>query len=145
TFPGGQGCDSTAILQLKIIRTDTTIVQHESMLSAPAADASYQWLDCSRGHTAIPGATGRAFTAEQRGYYALAVMQDGCADTSACRYVWFPGNFLPDAFTPNGDGRNDIFRIGGITYERVLEFRVYNRWGETVYASPDAAGGWDGT
>lgn len=49
---------------------------------------------------------------------------------------------VPDAFTPDGDGRNDLFEIytsGNIT---VSEFRIYNRWGELIH---DSTSGWDGT
>ena len=49
---------------------------------------------------------------------------------------------MPDAFTPNGDGVNDIFNpvlVGA----NIIEFRVYNRWGNMVHNNPKE--GWDGT
>lgn len=51
---------------------------------------------------------------------------------------------IPTGFTPNGDGRNDVFRITNLTFQRVTEFRVYNRWGEQVFSSNEN-NGWDGT
>ncbi len=52
---------------------------------------------------------------------------------------------MPNAFTPNGDGKNDIFRIPpGHEIESGL-FRVFNRWGEQVFQSRDLSKGWDGT
>ena len=59
---------------------------------------------------------------------------------------------VPSLFTPNGDGQNEFFRVaekidtikgqGILEYE---EFRVYNRWGETVYDNTNGLTGWDGT
>jgi gliding motility-associated-like protein len=52
--------------------------------------------------------------------------------------------FVPDAFTPNGDGTNDEFTAKGV-YADKFSMSVYNRWGEVVYASSDKTKGWDGT
>lgn len=51
---------------------------------------------------------------------------------------------IPGAFSPNGDGRNDVFRIANLSYERVLEFRVFNRWGQQVFSAQGSNAGWDG-
>ncbi len=51
---------------------------------------------------------------------------------------------IPNAFTPNGDGVNDIFRAADGVY-RNFEFMIYNRWGALVFASSSIANGWDGT
>lgn len=52
---------------------------------------------------------------------------------------------VPSAFTPNGDGINDVFRIPNITFQKVIEFRVFNRWGQEVCNTTDNSKGWDGT
>ena len=51
---------------------------------------------------------------------------------------------VPNVFTPNGDGKNDEFRVA---YRSLREFHcwVYNRWGKLVYDWVDPAKGWDGT
>lgn len=51
---------------------------------------------------------------------------------------------VPNVFTPNGDGKNDEFRV---LYRSIKEFHcwVYNRWGKLVYEWTDPAKGWDGT
>ena len=54
-----------------------------------------------------------------------------------------PFVFVPNAFTPNGDGLNDEFRVFGPVVEVVLV--VYDRWGEEVFRSEDPNTGWDGT
>lgn len=54
--------------------------------------------------------------------------------------------FMPSAFTPNGDSRNDIYRIlehcGGVI---LGEFKIYNRWGQEVFSTRELTGGWDGS
>jgi gliding motility-associated-like protein len=59
----------------------------------------------------------------------------GCLDNDA---------FVPNTFTPNGDGENDIFRVKGIKVTEIY-FAVYNRWGEKVFETNDLNKGWDGT
>ncbi|MEO8760695.1 MAG: PKD domain-containing protein, partial [Bacteroidia bacterium] len=51
---------------------------------------------------------------------------------------------VPTAFTPNGDGTNDIVYVGGWGLKSLNYFRIYNRWGELVFESNDLKVGWDG-
>jgi gliding motility-associated-like protein len=51
---------------------------------------------------------------------------------------------VPNAFTPNGDGANDVLYVRGVGVEE-LEFKVYNRWGQLVFETTDIRQGWDGT
>jgi gliding motility-associated-like protein len=51
--------------------------------------------------------------------------------------------FVPNTFTPNGDGKNDILFVRGIKVDDVY-FAVYNRWGEKVFETTDKTKGWDG-
>ncbi len=57
--------------------------------------------------------------------------------------------FIPNVFTPNGDGMNDRFYISGKGISKITKFLIYNRWGELVYErynipANDPAEGWDG-
>lgn len=52
--------------------------------------------------------------------------------------------FIPTIFTPNSDGRNDLFRIYGAIITGI-EMSIYNQWGQLVYQSRDLQKGWDGT
>lgn len=51
--------------------------------------------------------------------------------------------YIPDAFTPNGDGLNDNLRVLGVPDEG-FDIKIYNRWGEIIFRSNETAPGWDG-
>ncbi len=71
----------------------------------------------------------------------------GCPQEDSFRVTVIPQDvFIPNAFTPNGDGNNDVFRVGTIRKMlNVQEFRVFNRWGKEVFSTNDIHQGWDGT
>ena len=52
---------------------------------------------------------------------------------------------MPNAFTPNGDGKNDLFRLPPSSPEKVIGFSIFNRWGQLVFFTGNGASGWDGT
>ncbi len=56
------------------------------------------------------------------------------------------GLFVPNAFTPNGDGHNDLLRPINLNNEPVSQFRfaIFNRWGQRIFESRDPSSGWDG-
>ncbi len=53
--------------------------------------------------------------------------------------------FVPNAFTPNGDNKNEIFRVRAIGIKELKYFNVFNRWGQLVWQTSDITQGWDGT
>jgi gliding motility-associated-like protein len=55
-----------------------------------------------------------------------------------------PYIYLPNAFTPNGDGTNDILKVEGINVEEVY-LTIYDRWGEKVFETASLDQGWDGS
>lgn len=52
--------------------------------------------------------------------------------------------FVPNAFTPNGDGRNDVLFVYG-NYVASIQFRIFNQWGQLVFVSGNISNGWNGT
>lgn len=67
-------------------------------------------------------------------YVFVDVFLTGCLEGDA---------FVPNTFTPNGDGQNDVLYARGLKMEDIY-FAVYNRWGEMVFETKDKTVGWDG-
>ena len=51
---------------------------------------------------------------------------------------------MPSAFTPNGDGKNDIIKPFFLDYVKNFSFVIYNRWGNRVFSTAEDGKGWDG-
>lgn len=82
-------------------------------------------------------------------HITLQVKNGSCQDTDSIT-VYFYNNtagsiFVPNAFTPNGDGNNDCFGIKHKSNFKNYYFAVYNRWGERVFESDSPDYCWDGT
>jgi len=69
----------------------------------------------------------------------------GCEDTTTLTIKVLKPFNMPNAFTPNQDGRNDLFRVPASGLLNLKEFSVYNRWGTRVFYTDDPGKGWDGT
>ena len=82
------------------------------------------------------------------GEYTIVLVSasiEGCTDTTSSRYYYIPELYMPNAFTPNYDGHNDVFKpfTGRTTLEPYL-LQIYNRWGQLIFSSSDPEKGWDG-
>ncbi len=89
-----------------------------------------------------------AFPLKTTTYTLTATDSLGCFDLSASLTVEVLDEVriaIPEAFTPNGDGVNDVvkLRLKG-SYQR-LDFRIYNRWGELIFMTDNEHNGWDGS
>lgn len=51
--------------------------------------------------------------------------------------------FVPNVFTPNGDGKNDVLKVYG-NYIGSVDFRIFNQWGQLIFSTTDVSVGWDG-
>jgi gliding motility-associated-like protein len=82
-------------------------------------------------------------------YKVIAINAAGCSDSTAVIIqVKNPGAiYIPNSFSPNGDGANDFFMIYGIKPEFLESFHisVFDRWGERVFSAEQAGFAWDGT
>lgn len=113
-----------------------------------ASNPSYNWspsLGLSCGDCANP-----VVNAYAPGIYTVTVsMVNGSATCygSASLTVNVGSHtraFVPNAFSPNGDGNNDLFKVFGEDIKTV-DMKIFNRWGEEVYATTNAMSGWDGS
>ncbi len=78
-------------------------------------------------------------------YTLIARDSVNCADTvKKCVTVEKAGIiFIPNSFSPNGDGNNDVFKVYGVNIQ-LENFSVFNRYGERVFYTTDINRGWDG-
>jgi gliding motility-associated-like protein len=80
--------------------------------------------------------------------YKVQVFNEAnCVDSAYVSVKIFktvPQVFVPTAFSPNGDAKNDLFRPIAVGISRIEYFRVFNRWGELVFQTTVNGKGWDG-
>jgi gliding motility-associated-like protein len=77
--------------------------------------------------------------------YSLSIVDtNGCKISNSFPIKTFRDIILPNAFTPNRDGKNELFRIPPDCQADILNFSIYNRWGQRVFVSSDKANGWNG-
>ena len=85
-------------------------------------------------------------------YTVSYIDSNNCRNTSEIQLIVLCKNanvFVPNTFSPNGDGVNDIFYVRGKGLDRVKSLRIFNRWGEVVFekknfAVNEASVGWNG-
>jgi gliding motility-associated-like protein len=84
-----------------------------------------------------------------RTFYITAVDDLGCLVVDSIRIIVQSACvadlvYVPNAFTPDGDGQNDVLYAQTGSVQTLLGFQIYNRWGELVFETRDFAQGWDG-
>ena len=79
-------------------------------------------------------------------YTVTARTADGCeaSDDIHVKVFLKADLFVPNAFTPNNDGRNDVLHVIPVGIKELKYFRIYNRWGQLVYSSTSQTEGWNG-
>ena len=135
---------------------DTTIIIGQPLVMQATASSfltSYRWTpvtglnsDTALRPTAII-TTGLFPASGQLTYTFTATSPQGCFasdDVVVKIYKTPPSIFVPNAFTPNGDGNNDIFKPILAGMQRLDYFRVYNRYGQLMYSTNAIGKGWDG-
>ena len=80
-------------------------------------------------------------------YTVVATTPSGCSATGTIVIgaAKTTGIIVPNAFTPNNDGRNDILKVTTFGIQSLKYFRVYNRWGQLVFNSSNEGDGWNGS
>ncbi len=108
-------------------------------LDAGAGYTSYSWQPNNE--------TSQTISVLISGLYSVTVTNsDGC---SASDQIFLKDScpsyiFIPNAFTPDGNSINDIFNWAGNMRLKTFHLEIYNRWGQNIYQTDDAAKGWDG-
>jgi gliding motility-associated-like protein len=143
-----QGCKASDTIQIRsllplpqnFLPADTTICSYGTLTLMPLQNFNnYLWNN---------GTTNPSVTISQPGTYWLEVKSNNqCVGRDTMLVVLkdcMKGFYIPSAFTPNGDGKNDVFLpllFGNI---QQYNFSIYNRWGQVVFQSAEPGKGWDG-
>jgi gliding motility-associated-like protein len=125
---------------------DTTIAYGKSVQLFAKGASNYTWTPV--GSLNDPNSPAPIASPKETTNYILSGMDsNGCVARDTVKVIVdYKDNLLiPSAFTPNNDGRNDVFKIVNVSFQRLIEFRVFNRWGQEVFSTNDIFGGWDGT
>ncbi len=77
-------------------------------------------------------------------YYAIVANEFGCISKDSVEIKVTPTLYIPNSFSPNGDGINDIFKPEYSGYVEI-ELLIFDRWGENIFRTNDLEGGWNGT
>ncbi len=112
---------------------------------------SYSWTP-DDGSIDNPNTANPVITPQETTTYTLVVTDDNGCTTSSSVTVTVketecgePYIYLPNAFTPNGDGNgNDVLYLHGLNLSQI-QLSIYNRWGQLVFETFDQSIGWDGT
>ena len=126
---------------------DFNIYEGESLeifVTNPITNATYVW---STGET---GLSINVSPTETTSYSVTVTDENGCTATSLVTVTVRTAQcdetdvYIPNAFTPNNDGSNDILYVRSNFIDE-MEIIIYNRWGQEVFRSKDQTIGWDGT
>ena len=112
--------------------------------------AAYSWSGPNGFVSPLQNVTIANATVSNSGVYRLVVSIGSCASapdsvTVLVKDCPVTGFFIPEGFSPNGDGFNDMFVIRGINQYPNNTIHIYNRWGVKVYEASPYTGTWDGT
>ncbi len=144
--------DTVIVIVAKIIADagprDTSIVLGQPLQLNATGSTNYLWSPATwLNNIAIHNPV--SLPQDNIEYVVRVSNNVGCFDTDTINVRVFrvvAGLYVPTAFTPNGDGKNDIFRPIALGMKSVNIFRVFNRWGQLLYSSSNAESqGWNGT
>ncbi|MET0242063.1 MAG: T9SS type B sorting domain-containing protein, partial [Flavitalea sp.] len=133
---------------------DTTVTVGQIMQFSATSNADeasrYNWSPgTGLNNTLIANPTGSYTNADQYTitYRVTVTTPDNCQGTDDITIKVFKTGadiFVPSAFTPNNDGKNDKIIPIAVGIKQIRYFRVYNRWGQLVFSTSETGSGWDG-
>jgi gliding motility-associated-like protein len=126
-----------------VVALGTTVKLFASTSSVPIAD--YTWSPMGQLQDPLSLQPNTVPLFDNTSFTLDVQSTEGCT-ASATAVIHVAKNLLmPNAFSPNGDGANDIFRIPAGAPLKLSEFSIYDRWGRLLFSTSDISKGWDGT
>lgn len=121
------------------------LINTTAQLNARLIGATYQWIPSTNLSSAtIPNPV---VTLSQDQLYRIVITSlSGCVtvDTQLVKVFKKIEIYVPEGFSPNGDGRNDVLTPVLVGIKELRYFRVYNRWGQLMFQTNKSGEGWDG-
>jgi gliding motility-associated-like protein len=127
---------------------DTSVVLGQPLQLFATGGTNFLWLPDNRWLSRTDVNNPIALPQSDIEYIVQVSDANGCKGLDSIRvklYKVVPGLYVPNAFTPNGDSKNDIFRPVLLGMKSLDLFQVYNRFGQMIYSGTDITKGWDGT
>lgn len=149
----GNGCASStrAGVEVAVITpvadagADVTIIQHRTIELRASGGVTYVW-EPATGLNNPTIANPIASPDKTTTYTVTVTTEEGCAATDEVTVTVIPAITVPNAFSPNHDGVNEIWEIGNIQNYPEARVEIFNRWGNIIYTSNNGYGTpWDGT
>lgn len=124
---------------------DTIIAIGQPLQLNGSGGAYYNWSP-AYGLNDVSVADPVAVLEKDTKYILTVTSSAGCpsSDTIAVKAYQGPELYVPSAFTPNGDGLNDVLRFVPVGMTDIIYFRIFNRYGQMVFSTTDPQKGWDG-
>jgi gliding motility-associated-like protein len=130
-----------------VMENDTTVTRGQKIPLTPSIKGSitnYLWTPISGlDNPTLPDPIASPVTSTT--YQLKVIDADACAASGKTTIYIFDPLLMPNAFSPNGDGKNDIFRISPSIQITLFGFSIYNRWGQRVFFTTNSEEGWNGT
>jgi len=150
------GCSDSDTVRITILPlpefvylTSDTTIKYGDEVELRAASTAWKYIWSPNKWMSDPTSRDTKVQPFEPMTYKIMILDDnGCWNTDSVRITldYTQDKLLvPNAFTPNGDGANDIFRPANLNYNKLVDFRVFNRWGQEVYTFIQSSKGWDGT
>jgi gliding motility-associated-like protein len=106
--------------------------------------SQYQWSPAN-GLTSATISDPVADAVDNSTYEVIVTTDSGCTAEAKVTVIADRPLQMPNAFTPNGDGHNDVFRVPPGIDLKMSGFQIFNRWGTEVFSTRNSGQGWDGT
>ncbi|WP_299818026.1 gliding motility-associated C-terminal domain-containing protein [uncultured Pontibacter sp.] len=123
---------------------DVTIIQGRTTELRASGGETYLW-EPAEGLSDPNVANPVASPTETTTYTVTVTTAEGCVDIDEVTVEVIPALIIPNAFTPNRDGVNEIWEIGNIENYPDVRVEVFNRWGNIIFTSNGYGTPWDGT
>jgi gliding motility-associated-like protein len=140
----------TPPIKVTTFPSDTVVLAGSKFqLLATSVGTDYTWSPATgldNPNIPNPGVTAPAIDGSEVVYQVSVTTSAGCQGEGNVRLRVYKGPdiYVPTAFTPNNDGKNETFIPFPVGIKQLNYFRVYNRWGQMLYSSSALNQGWDG-